>query len=185
MFARYPVPGKAKTRLIPALGAAGAAALHRRLVERSIATIRTSGLPFEIRTTGADADAFREWLGADVPLVDQGDGDLGARLARVPAPGIVLGADIPGLTPDDLIAAADALGDAPVAIGPANDGGYYLLAFRDRVPFLFEDMAWGVDTVAAETCQRLDARGIAYRRLRPLDDLDRPEDLARWGELLP
>ncbi|RIV85105.1 TIGR04282 family arsenosugar biosynthesis glycosyltransferase [Aurantiacibacter zhengii] len=185
LFAKYPRAGEAKTRLSPLLGDEGAALVHRQLVERTLATMRQSGLPFAVHYTGAPAAEFRTWLGDDVPLVEQGDGDLGARLARVEAPAILLGADIPGLSAKHLRAAAQALEDVPVVIGPASDGGYYLLGFTQPVPALLNDMPWGTDAVLGETQRRLDGFGIAYRLLEELGDCDRPEDLERWPELLP
>lgn len=183
LFARYPTAGEAKTRLAPLLGDAGAARVHRQLVERTLATMRESGLPLAVHHTGASAADFAEWLGDDVPLVEQGEGDLGARLSQVAPPAILLGADIPALTADHLRAAARALEEVPVVIGPATDGGYYLLGFTQAVPQLWQDMPWGTDSVLAETKRRLDDLGIAYSLLEELDDCDRPEDLARWPEL--
>ncbi|KLE33985.1 TIGR04282 family arsenosugar biosynthesis glycosyltransferase [Aurantiacibacter luteus] len=183
LFAKYPRAGEAKTRLIPALGTEGAAMLHRRLVKRTLATVRASGLAVTVWTTGAPHADFREWLGEDVPLAAQGEGDLGARLARVPAPGILLGADIPDLRPHHLTAAAAALTEVPVVVGPAEDGGYYLLGFRQPMPELFADMPWGTDRVLAETVARLRGSGTAYRLLETLADCDRPEDLTRWPDL--
>lgn len=185
MFARYPTPGAAKTRLISALGPDGAATVHRRLVEHLTAALRASGLPFEIRTTGAPVAAFGDWLGRDIAFVDQGEGDLGARLARAGAPGIVIGSDAPGLTASVLRRATKALDDAAAVIGPALDGGYTLLGFREPAPFLFDAMPWGTDAVFAETMRRLDARRWKAVRLEPLQDVDRPEDLALWPEFMP
>ncbi len=185
IFAKFPRAGEAKTRLASALGDEGAAAVHRRLVERTLAVVRASGLPFAVWTTGAPHAEFAAWLGTDVPLVDQGEGDLGERLARVPAPAILLGADVPDLTAAHLTSAARALTAAPVVIGPARDGGYYLLGFRHEVPFLWPRMPWGSDAVLAETEARLAENGVQYRLLDELDDCDRPEDLARWPELQP
>lgn len=178
LFARFPEPGRAKTRLIPLLGAEGAARLHRRLTERTLAVIRESGLPFVLRATGAPLADFARWLGPEVPLEEQGEGGLGERMARVPAPAILLGADLPDLAPRHLAAAAGALREVPAAIGPARDGGYYCLALREDAPFLFADMAWGTDQVARETLARLAARGWRCRVLEELADCDRPEDLA-------
>ena len=185
LFAKYPRAGEAKTRLIPALGEDGAAALHRRLVERTLGAVQESGLPFAVWTTGAPHADFRSWLGEDVELFEQGDGDLGARLSRVPAPAIVLGADIPDLSADHLREAAAALADAPVAIGPAADGGYYLLGFSEPMPFLWTDMRWGTESVLGETLDRLKARDMSYALLDTLRDCDRPEDLAYWPDLVP
>ena len=184
LFARYPVPGLANTRLIPTLGADGAARLHRRLTERTLRTMRASGLPFAVRVTGAPLDDFAGWLGDDVALEEQGEGGLGERLARVEPPVILLGADLPELAPHHLTAAAEALRQAPAAIGPARDGGYWCLALREPAPFLFTDMAWGSEHVARETIRRLETHGWAYRVLAELTDCDRPEDLARFPELL-
>ncbi len=186
LFTRYPTAGLAKTRLIPALGADGAAALHRRLTERALGTMRASGLPLEVRTTGGTTDAFAAWLGRDVALVEQGEGDLGARMARAAAssPVVLLGADVPDLSVRHVAAAAAALaGGAEVVIGPAEDGGYYLLGLPAPLPWLFEDMPWGTEAVLALTLQRLAGRGIVPALLDTLADLDRPEDLPRWPEL--
>ncbi len=185
LFARYPTPGQAKTRLIPTLGADGAAALHRRMTERALSTIRASGMPMEVRTTGAPLPGFRAWLGSGPDLVDQGGGDLGARLLRAASPPVILiGADIPDLAPCHLLDAAAALHSCSAVVGPAQDGGYYLLGLRDPMPFLFDAMPWGTDQVLALTMQRLADRGITPALLEPLADLDRPEDLARWPSLL-
>lgn len=185
LFARYPEPGRAKTRLIPALGADGAALLHRRLTGRALAAVRASGLPFELRHTGAPAEDFRAWLGPEVPLAEQGEGDLGERMARAAAepPIILVGADVPDLHPRHLLAAAAALEGHPAAIGPAEDGGYYLLALRAPMPFLFEPMAWGTGAVFDATMARFAMHGVNPAVLEPLADLDRPEDLLRWPDL--
>jgi len=185
LFARYPEPGRAKTRLIPALGAAGAATLHRRLTERALAVARAAGLPVELRYTGAGEDAFRAWLGPELALVAQGEGDLGARMAAatVETPVILVGTDLPDLGPHHLRAAADAIGGAPAAIGPAEDGGYWLIALRTPMPDLFAPLDWGTDRVFAATMGRFAALGVLPAVLDRLADLDRPEDLARWPEL--
>lgn len=185
LFARFPTPGVAKTRLIPAIGAQAAAALHRALVEATVAEMRASGLPFELRYTGATTQAFSDWLGADIALIDQGDGDLGDRLARAQTPALLIGADAPALDAHRMRRAADALTTAPAVIGPAEDGGYYLLGSARPMAFLFEAMPWGTDAVFAETMQRLGANGIDPVVLETLADIDRPEDLARWPDLWP
>ncbi len=184
-FARFPVAGMCKTRLIPAVGAEGAATIHTKLVESCIAAMRGSGLTTELHVTGADLSAFRDWLGEDIRFIDQGEGDLGDRLARAaaPYPVIFIGSDAPDLHEGRLIAAAKALASAPAVIGPAEDGGYYLLGLNAPAPWLFNDMDWGTETVFEETMRRFSAHGIAPTVLETLADLDRPEDLARWPEL--
>lgn len=185
IFARWPEPGRAKTRLIPALGAEGAALVYARLLAHTVAVAQASGIPFDLRVTGGGAAAFRDLLGADLSVVDQGGGDLGARLARVPAPAIVIGSDCPALSPALLWAAHDALATEPTVIGPASDGGYYLLGYREDAGFAFEDMPWSTSGVFEETLARFAARGHRVAVLPELADIDAPEDLDDWPEFLP
>ena len=185
IFARWPEPGKAKTRLIPAFGADGAAAIYAKLLAHTVEVARASSVPFELRVTGAAPDAFRAGLGEDLQIVDQGDGNLSAKLARVPAPAIVVGSDCPGLTPAVLRAARDTLETDPMVIGPASDGGYYLLGYREGADFAFRDMEWSTRHVFAETLQRFVTAGIRPAVLLELSDIDTAQDLADWPEFLP
>ena len=174
LFTRFPEPGRAKTRLIPALGAAGAAKLHRRLTERALDVLRATGLPVELRITGAPADAFRAWLGDGVAFADQGAGDLGARMERAAAspPVVLVGADLPDLAPRHLHDAATALAAHDAVIGPAEDGGYYLLGLRTPMPWLFAPMAWGPDAVFAPTMARVAAPGVRPAPLNAKNFMD-------------
>ena len=142
IFARWPEPGKAKTRLIPSLGAEGAADLYRKLLELTVREARASDLPFHLRVTGKEPEAFRAWLGDDLDVRHQGDGDLGEKLARVPIPGLMIGSDCPGLTAALLREAASVLPGRRAVIGPASDGGYWLLGLAEPYPALFADMPW-------------------------------------------
>tara|TARA_B100000678_G_scaffold260782_1_gene241842 strand:- start:700 stop:1287 length:588 start_codon:yes stop_codon:yes gene_type:complete len=184
IFARWPEPGKAKTRLIPALGAEGAAKLYAKLLEVTVREARASGLPFHLRVTGDDPARFRDWLGDDLNVRGQGDGDLGEKLARVPIPGLMIGSDCPGLTAALLREAADALATHEAVIGPADDGGYWLLGLREPCRDLFTGMAWSTPQVFPETMRRLDALGTVPHLLPKLTDIDTGEDLAAWPELL-
>lgn len=187
LFTRYPEAGKAKTRLIPALGDAGAAAIHKQLAERTVSVMRESGLLIEIRFTGAPQGAFEEWLGEGLIYAEQGGGDLGDRLrgASQKTPVIFVGADCPDLQANLLQQAAQALEDNDVVIGPAEDGGYWLIGLATPHDWLFSDMQWGTDTVLPETLRRLGAKDVAPALLEILADCDRPEDLARWPWLTP
>ena len=184
IFARWPEPGKAKTRLIPALGAEGAARLYASLLELTVREAREPGLPFHLRVTGDDPARFREWLGEELDVRDQGSGDLGEKLARVPTPGIMIGSDCPGLTAALLREAASVLPNRDAVIGPADDGGYWLLGLREPCPDLFTDIAWSTPEVYPETLRRLDAYGINPHLLPELTDIDTGEDLAAWPDLL-
>ena len=187
LFTRYPKPGQAKTRLIPALGAAGAAELHRRLTEATLATLLATGLQVEVWVTGAPVAAFEAWLGNGTPIHPQVDGDLGARMERAlqPTPAILIGSDLPTLAASHITQAAALLADGRVALGPAEDGGYYLVGLPAPAPFLFEAMAWSTSGVLGETRRRLQASAMPYALLPTLPDLDRPEDLARFPGLIP
>lgn len=185
LFARYPTAGAAKTRLIPALGAEGAAAIHRRLTERTVEILLASRAPIELHYTGANASAFREWLGGGFALVEQALGDLTARLlaALAPSPVIFFGADTPDLSAKHVEAAIVALKHKDVVIGPAEDGGYYLIGMKRAYTELLTDMPWSTNQVMPETLRRLAAMEIEPALLETLHDCDRPEDLARWPQL--
>ncbi|MEZ5681602.1 MAG: TIGR04282 family arsenosugar biosynthesis glycosyltransferase [Erythrobacter sp.] len=183
IFARLPQPGQVKTRLIPALGEGGAARLYAKLLEHTMAEALASGLEVELRVTGGEPARFRKWLGEGFAITAQGDGDLGKRMARVAAPALIIGSDCPAISAPILRAAAGALDERPVVLGPATDGGYYLVGFREPVPYLFSDMEWSTSSVFADTLGRLAARGIGPAILPELSDIDTPEDLAAWPEL--
>jgi len=185
LFARYPVAGSCKTRLIPAIGAEGAADLHRRLTERTVDVLRQSGAPVTVATTGAPESAFEDWLGGGIAYAPQVEGDLTARLLPFVrrAPVIFFGADTPDLSGDHVNSAIETLATHRVTIGPAEDGGYYLIGMRDSLPQLFTDMPWSTDRVLPETLRRLDALSIEPALLPILSDCDRPGDLAKWPAL--
>ena len=185
MFTRYPEPGRAKTRLIPAIGAQRAAQVHRTLTEWTVQAVLESGLALEVRATGGSVEAFADWLGA-VSIVDQGAGDLGQRLARAgpPYPTLFIGSDAPDLSSDLLRNAAEAMGHADAVIGPAADGGYWLLGLARAVDGVFDGITWGTAAVFGQTIARLAAAGIDPVLLPELADCDRPEDLSRWPGLL-
>jgi rSAM/selenodomain-associated transferase 1 len=196
VFAKAPVPGAAKTRLIPALGAAGAAVLHERLVDHALATAVEAAVgPVEL--CGAP-DVSHPALVAlarlhGAALADQGPGDLGERmlaafrrtLAGAPA-AVLIGSDCPALTAQHLRAAAAALtGGDDAVLAPAEDGGYVLIGLKRAPAALFERMRWGESAVMAETRARLAALGLRSRELETLWDVDRPEDLARLRDAFP
>jgi len=182
VFAKAPVPGAAKTRLIPALGEWGAARLHTRLVRHAVRTALASGCgPVEVH--GTARHSFFRSLKTRFHL--QRGRDLGERmhhaLSRNPG-AILIGTDCPALSVADLRRAARLLrGGAEVVIAPAEDGGYALIGAH-RVPAeLFRDIAWGTSSVYDETVKRL--TGYRWRALRRVWDVDRPEDLARLRSL--
>ena len=187
ILAKAPTAGSVKTRLIPALGANGAAALHARLIERTVATACMAEVgPVTLWVTPPPPHACFTGVASRFPiqLAAQPEGDLGARMLAAcqagAGPVIVIGTDCPALTPSHLHEAAAVLrsGSDVVAI-PAEDGGYVLIGSRKPQAELFAGMIWGTDTVMAETRRRLASNRLTWRELPPLWDLDRPGDLAR------
>ena len=187
VLAKAPIAGFAKTRLIPALGEAGAATLQARLTERAVATAIAAGTG-PVTLWAARHPAFAE-LGArfGASLACQAEGDLGARmlaaLAAANGPALVIGTDCPVLTAEHLRAAADALRNrTDVAIIPAEDGGYALIGMRAPHVALFADMPWSSAGVMDETRRRLTQLGLTWREPATLWDVDVPDDLARLRE---
>ncbi|HEY0013064.1 MAG TPA: TIGR04282 family arsenosugar biosynthesis glycosyltransferase [Allosphingosinicella sp.] len=183
IFAKAPVPGRVKTRLIPALGAQGAARLAAEMLERTVAEAIASGLAVELC---GEPDAA-SWFDGEVAKTAQGGGDLGERLARAAErvlaeePLLLVGADCPALERRRLRAAADALAAHDAVIHPAEDGGYVLLGLTRFHPSLFEGIAWSSSTVAAETIARIDALGWSLDVRETLADVDEPADLRLTG----
>jgi hypothetical protein len=195
LFARFPEPGRVKTRLIPALGAEGAAALHRRLVLRTFRTAlagsRAAEAELEIRFTGGDENGMHHWLGDEVICRAQSDGDLGRRMADAFADSfregaratVIIGSDCPELTADLLVSAFDKLSRASVVFGPARDGGYYLAGLTQPVPQLFRGIHWSTETVLTESVCISREAGFEPALLAPLSDLDVPGDLYAWKHI--
>ena len=194
IFTRYPEPGKTKTRLIPVLGPEGAADLHRRMVEHTMtwAGLLQSHSPVsvEVQYEGGDENLFRQWLGPDFSCRDQGMGDLGRRMARAIAEAfqagrervILVGTDCPGLTRVLVQSAFGELVSNDLVLGPANDGGYYLIGLRRVIPQLFNTIPWGTSEVLEKTLRIADKMQLRVFLLETLDDVDRPEDLPVWEQ---
>jgi len=189
VLAKAPVAGAVKTRLIPALGAEGAAALHRRLVRHTLETARRAAIgPVELCCAPAADHPFFAQCRADlgIELTAQAEGDLGHRMSAafarlLPAgPAILIGADCPSLTEADLRAAAQALARGyEAALTPTEDGGYALIGLGRPTPELFADMEWSTERVMARTRERLASLGLRWLELPMHWDVDRPADLAR------
>lgn len=190
VFAKAPVPGEVKTRLIPVLGPEGATELHCRLMRHTLATAALARIgPIEVWTTGQGADAFiqacKRLLGMQVHL--QPDGDLGARMRVAAEDGlrrasqvIIVGTDCPTMSQDDLRKARDALASGDdLVLGPAEDGGYWLIGLTRCDPALFSGIAWSSSTVLEATRERLRALRWRWSELATRWDVDRPQDLTR------
>lgn len=190
VFARAPRPGEAKTRLVPLLGADGAAALHAQLVAHTLATARASGLrPLELHCSPDTQDPFFASCAAvhDTTLVSQSSNDLGERMRGAferaldsSRRAVLIGTDCPVLTAHHLRETHEALAAGNDAVfAPTEDGGYALIGLARCDARLFDAIPWGTDTVMSVTRGRLAAMGWRWHELETLWDLDRPGDYGR------
>jgi len=189
VFAKAPQPGAVKTRLIPVLGAEGAAALHAKLIKHTLKIAKHSALKI-VELHGAPAtDPFLAYCGAryNATLVEQCEGDLGARMFNAftsalagGGSAILIGTDCPSLTARHLRQAAQALaGGNDAVITPTEDGGYALIGLARCDPHLFSDIAWSSAQVMEQTRTRLRDLGWRWTELEMLWDVDRPADYER------
>jgi rSAM/selenodomain-associated transferase 1 len=194
VFLRHPHPGAVKTRLVPTLGAAVASELYRVLAESILqATVPREG-EYE-RLVFFDppeaAEAVRAWL-PGVRLQAQSGDDLGARMAdafgrafrRGARRVAIVGTDTPSVSREVVAEAFRGLDEADVVVGPAEDGGYYLLALRAPRPELFVGIAWSTPDVLDQTRARVTAAGLILRELPCRRDVDTLDDLrAEWTDV--
>lgn len=190
VMAKAPVAGYAKTRLIPALGSDGAATLAERLLEHAADQAMHAALgPVEICCAPHTRHRAFERLARQegVVLTEQGDGDLGARMARAlkrslsgsVRRAVLIGTDAPALDASVLRQAAAALDTHDAVFVPAVDGGYALIGLRRPAPSLFDGVAWGTSSVMASTRERLVRARLRHAELAPVHDIDEPADLIR------
>jgi uncharacterized protein len=195
VFAREPVPGQVKTRLIPALGAQGAARLYRHLLGIALrAGAATPCARRQLWCTGMPAAGGEcAWLAATHGFTwhPQPAGDLGARMATALAEAlaatdraVLIGSDCPDYGPDYLNAAFAALDDHDAVLGPAADGGYVLIGLRRPAPEIFAGIHWSSPSVLEATRTALQRTGLTWAELPTRCDLDWPEDLAELAHRL-
>jgi len=188
VFARYPEPGLAKTRLIPALGPDRASRLHAALTRRTLRVAQQfcsrQSSDLDVYFTGGDAARMQQEFGCARYLF-QSEGDLGERLlnaaARAFSEGavriVVVGTDCPDLSPEILEEAFAALQSVDLVLGPAMDGGYFLIGLRSPQPDIFHRIDWGTDRVLQQTLDRARQLQLSVHQLSPLSDVDEPADL--------
>ncbi len=195
IMAKAPVAGLAKTRLIPLLGAAGAARAQRGFALRTLATARAASTGNVTLWCAPDpAHRFFRALARHrgVNTVTQPEGDLGIRMATAMShhfaksshtPLLIVGTDCPVLTREHLQQAADALQTHDAVLIPAEDGGYVLIGMRKPVPEVFAEVAWSTPQVLVQTRERLSLAGASWHELPTLWDVDEPVDWQRWQDL--
>jgi rSAM/selenodomain-associated transferase 1 len=194
VYAKRPLPGYAKTRLGAAIGAEQAAGVYARLVYTYLLDLVRANLDAQIElsvASPADVPFFAEAF-PELHVRPQVAGDLGQRMmasfVQAFAEGaqqvVLTGSDIPGLDSALVCAAFDALGTAPIVIGPAIDGGYYLIGMRAPGANLFEDIAWSSEHVLAQTEALARARGLAVARVAEQRDVDVRDEFVLWRRQL-
>lgn len=191
LLAKAPLPGQAKTRLIPCLGAEGAAEAHAAMVRHCVAT-GCEALGAENVTLWTSLDhhhpLFLELQAQHgIALAAQQQGDVGMRvrhaLNSTDGPAMVMGTDCPSITSAMLKRCRAALSTFAVVILPAEDGGYGLIGSHQDYPSLFEDIPWGTEQVLSVTQARLAVLGLEAAYPDTMWDIDRPEDWQRWQQL--
>ena len=197
IFTRYPESGTTKTRMIPELGAEGAADLQRRMTDHLIAKVKTlmaqRSVTVEIRFDGGSQRLMREWLGPSFTYGHQGQGHIGRRMHRALVGGfqngarsiVIIGSDIPDISTTIIDRAFQELEKTNLVLGPAGDGGYYLIGMHKTDQFqsyrdLFEGIHWGTNQVLTQTIAAANQLGMGSALLDTLQDVDRPEDLQIW-----
>ena len=197
IFAKAPQSGSVKTRLIPALGAGGAASLARRLLARTLQQALAANVG-EVELCMSPAPTDHNWQGIAidraVQQTAQGNGDLGARMARATRrvtqntesadkSVLLIGTDCPALTASGLKQAAQQLEQHDAVLIPAHDGGYVLLGLKSPCPELFDHMPWSTSVVATKTLQRMAALNLHVWQGLTLHDIDEPADLQHVPDL--
>jgi len=189
LFTRYPIPGKAKTRLILELGEKGAADLQEIMTGFAVLNSRCfssfSGVDVEIRYEGTSKSNMLKWLGEGIKYNKSGYGDLGQRMCRTFEDSfrsgyervVIIGCDCPGVNSDLLLSSFKALKNNDMVIGPATDGGYYLIGLTKTSPELFTGIDWGTDSVYRQTIAIAQDRKLRTMQLIELSDVDTPDDL--------
>ncbi len=192
LFTRFPQPGRVKTRMIDRLGPQGAAELHTKMTEQVICQIQpalqTRKIQLQIYFCGGSQQEMTDWLGGNWTLCIQQGSDLGQRMEHAFAQEtqrgagriLLIGSDCPDITADIIISGLKKLNSHDLVLGPAADGGYYLIGLRapgNKNSILFNSINWGTDQVLEQTLTQAKKGGLSYTLLPQLHDIDRPEDL--------
>ncbi|MEO6035615.1 MAG: TIGR04282 family arsenosugar biosynthesis glycosyltransferase [Verrucomicrobiota bacterium] len=188
IFVKAPRTGSVKTRIAKSMGDDAACSAYKMLVVRLIENLRLLR-QVELRFFPDDAAGeIAPWLQKGWELRPQGDGDLGEKLKRAflenfesgASRVLIIGSDCPAINADDIERAGAALATCDVVLGPATDGGYWLIGLRQPHPRLFENIPWSTETVLESTLSLARENGLSCHLLRELNDVDLPEDWEKY-----
>lgn len=184
IMAKAPVMGEVKTRLAAEIGSAEAVRFYRANLAATMRRLNNPRWRLVLAVSPDHAVDASIWP-AGVPVIGQGRGNLGERMQRVfdilpPGPAIIIGSDIPGIRRDEIAAAFKALGDYDAVIGPAPDGGYWLIGLKrfPHIPRAFSGVRWSTDKAYADTVAALQAYSVAMAATR--EDVDDAAAFRRW-----
>ncbi len=189
VFTRYPEVGKAKTRMIYELGKEGAALLQKNLTEHILITLESlQNINLEVHFSGGNYQLMQQWLGDNLTFVEQKEGDLGEKMQSAFAHSfnqknervVIIGTDCPDLNVNIINEAFNKLKNADLVLGPAADGGYYLIGLSRLIPELFININWGTSQVFRQTKNIAHQLKLKSCNLPILPDVDYPEDLPIW-----
>lgn len=194
VFVRAPEAGRVKTRLAASIGPLSALRVYRRLAEHAVQeALALASATVRVYFTPPDrGEEVARWLGPGPAFRPQAPGGLGDRLARAFQEAfsdgfervLVIGSDLPDLSTRHLARALELLDRSPAVLGPARDGGYWLLGLRSPRPEIFVDVEWSTDCVLEQTITRLLAAGLEPALLEELSDVDEatdlPDEWAAW-----
>ncbi len=191
VFTRYPEAGRVKTRLIPALGEKEAEVLHRKMVKLTLSQARAFGGEVEVHFSGGSHQLMKGWLGEELHYRKQKGTTLGERLYNAVVEAfaennnkvVVIGTDCPGLTTGHIEQAFKLLDRSDLILGPAFDGGYYLIGLTKVVKELFSGIKWGSDLVYRQTIEAAAQANLRIAELEKLADIDYPSDLPLLAEI--
>ncbi len=193
VFTRYPEPGTTKTRLIKTLSPQGAAAIQKKLTEHTLLQVRKflqlQAADVIVCHEGGSPDQMQKWLGPDFQYQHQRKGNLGQRMQKAFAAAfdqqythiVIIGTDCPALRAGHMVQALRALHHREIVLGPAADGGYYLIGLSRKVNEIFENVPWSTAAVLAKTLTIAKEKGLSIELLATLNDVDRPEDLKHFN----
>jgi uncharacterized protein len=190
---KYPQPGQVKTRLAAAIGDEKAAEICRQVITRMMERTMPAGSEYERRIFYSPASgkkAFEAWFPGETFIAQTG-GDIGGRMDNVICglldlgadKAVITGSDIPDISRAIILQAFELLDDADVVLGPARDGGYYLIGMKGPMPGLFRNIPWSSEIVFSETVRLIMRSGKSYAVLPILSDLDTVEDLDLYPDL--
>lgn len=189
IMSKAPLPGKTKTRLMGKLTGEECAAFHLACLRDILAEVRTLGLRCYLYYTGGSPEDFASLPIDSLVLCPQRGADLGERMYRACREvlahhdrAVIIGTDLPDITSQIILQALRELDSSSLVLGPAHDGGYYLLGLKAAHAFLFTDIAWGTDLVLGQTLKKAEALKLKVSFLPEKRDIDTWDDLVHFYE---